>query len=473
MKKIFIHISFLLIVIAILQVSPFAHAGFDRTEPGTDRYMTDDDIFNEDHVGTNLNRDMIEEPRFDDFYSMITEMAETVRFPHYLAENQQRYVDYILENPALQIDVAIAYVNAGFDKGRYADIQTVTNPDDINVMLNSNYALPTNWEPPDLININGWRLMRREAAEQFELMNEAMRKENLYLTIVSTYRSVNSQRRLFNNALASRGRTSAERSLARPGHSEHNAGLAIDVLQPGSGGSLSGSRFDRTKQYEWMKNNAHNYGFILRYPEEYTQLTGIIYEPWHWRYVGIPIAKAMYNEGITLYEEFYGRYLAPGIREQVTAFFVEQERLAKEARAAAIEAAAIEAAAIAEAEAHAAAMLAAQIEAIETMIITAVRTTVTEHELELLRINDSETEITAREAAIKNGYTGRFLLLLGILCAGVVYLIIRKNRKYRIFTRLFWRRLRIIIRRSIRRSARRSAQRCLQRSTRRSLQRNT
>jgi LAS superfamily LD-carboxypeptidase LdcB len=97
--------------------------------------------------------------------------------------------------------------------------------------------------------------------------------------------------------------------------------LAIDILhrRKSSEERMSQVRFENTAEYAWLRENAHNYGFILRYPREYRHVHGYIFEPWHWRFVGVDIATAMKSEGITLYEEFYGRYLAPGVGERLGA----------------------------------------------------------------------------------------------------------------------------------------------------------
>ncbi|MEE1054018.1 MAG: M15 family metallopeptidase, partial [Acutalibacteraceae bacterium] len=83
--------------------------------------------------------------------------------------------------------------------------------------------------------------------------------------------------------------------VARPGTSEHNTGLCADF-------NMASDTFETTPMYEWMCENAENYGFILRYPKEKQDITGVIYESWHWRFVGINTAKEMNNLGLTLEE---------------------------------------------------------------------------------------------------------------------------------------------------------------------------
>ena len=74
---------------------------------------------------------------------------------------------------------------------------------------------------------------------------------------------------------------------------------------------MTQAKFENSKEFAWLTENAYKYGFILRYPKDYVNIHGFIYEPWHWRYVGVEIATAMYNDGIVMFEEYYGWYIAP------------------------------------------------------------------------------------------------------------------------------------------------------------------
>ena len=90
--------------------------------------------------------------------------------------------------------------------------------------------------------------------------------------------------------------------MARPGFSEHQTGLSFDI------GSRSSNVFANSKEYTWMLENAYKYGFILRFPKKYESITGFRNEPWHYRYVGIDIAKYIYDNDIS-YEEYYAMFL--------------------------------------------------------------------------------------------------------------------------------------------------------------------
>ena len=238
---------------------------------------------------------------------------------HYLVENRSRYEAYQYANPDMPFDIVVALVNANVDLGVYNHIQSVRNPSATNVLVNKNFALPSDYIPPDLVISNNGRQIRAKTAEQFELMQTAARAEGHDIFIWSGYRSYPSQVGSYNSFL-DRGVEWADRRSARPGHSEHQTGLTIDVSHRYDlAGGQNADGFSLTPAFRWMTENAHYYGFILRYQQGLIDIHGYIYEPWHWRYVGVRIATAMRNEDIKTLEEYYGRYLAPEVRRKLLA----------------------------------------------------------------------------------------------------------------------------------------------------------
>ena len=137
-------------------------------------------------------------------------------------------------------------------------------------------------------------------------MWSAAHEEGIYLIIVSAYRDYDSQVQVYNDYQESKGTNYADSIAARPGYSEHQTGLSLDIY---SKDSTVASTFKNSKAYEWLINNAHKYGFILRYPDGKKKITGFNYESWHYRYLGEELATKVYNEGIT-YDEYYAYYLA-------------------------------------------------------------------------------------------------------------------------------------------------------------------
>ena len=188
------------------------------------------------------------------------------QLPHFLGENNRRYEVYRAGNPDMPFDKVVAYVNANVDIGGYAGIQTVQNPNDISVLLNKNFALPPGWAPNDLVPVGeGWQL-RAEAAEQFNALKTAAGEMGLTFFVRSGYRSHWSQTASYNAIVQAGGRATADIQVARPGHSEHQLGLALDLAhRAGTTGPLSTMGFSGTREYEWLVENGHEYGFILRY----------------------------------------------------------------------------------------------------------------------------------------------------------------------------------------------------------------
>lgn len=167
-------------------------------------------------------------------------------------------------------------------------INGVTYVDGI-LIVNKTYSLPADY---------GVTEMNPIALESFQKLASDAALLGLKIECTSGYRSYEWQETIYNNYVASDGVLNADTYSARPGHSEHQTGLAIDV------NSISND-FIGTPECEWLAQNAHRYGFIIRYPEGKEQYTGYQYEPWHIRYIGVDAATAVYNSGLCL-EEYLG-----------------------------------------------------------------------------------------------------------------------------------------------------------------------
>ena len=136
-------------------------------------------------------------------------------------------------------------------------------------------------------------------------MRKDAEAEGFRFRAVSAYRSVEYQRGLYNRYLSEDSKENVDRYSARPGHSEHHTGMAIDLF-----GSTEGLRnFVNTPEYEWVRDNCYKYGFIIRYLAETESITGYEDEPWHIRYIGSEASNDMKNKGIKSYEEYYEKYV--------------------------------------------------------------------------------------------------------------------------------------------------------------------
>ncbi|WP_405127688.1 M15 family metallopeptidase [Sinanaerobacter chloroacetimidivorans] len=143
--------------------------------------------------------------------------------------------------------------------------------------------------------------MRAEAADAFHKLVEAAALENMELVMTTAYRSYDFQKTLFDNYVAKEGEEAANRYSAKPGQSEHQTGLSVDVTSASVGYQLT-DKFGETKEGIWLAEHAHLFGFIIRFPEGKEAITGYLYEPWHIRYVGVEAATEIYEQGLTLEE---------------------------------------------------------------------------------------------------------------------------------------------------------------------------
>ncbi|POH69612.1 D-alanyl-D-alanine carboxypeptidase family protein [Cryobacterium sp. TMN-39-2] len=194
--------------------------------------------------------------------------------------------------------------------------RSIDDPNSIWVVVDKLRPLnPTDYAPDDLVDVpipfaNPPQL-RQEASDAVVALFSAFTAETgLALQSQSAYRSFDAQTRVYNNDLANLGQAGADLSTARPGTSEHQTGLTIDIsAQPGQC-SLNAC-FADTPHGQWLAANAWRFGFLLRYPADKTPVTGYEFEPWHFRYIGIDLATEMHDQGVTTLEEFFGLPAAP------------------------------------------------------------------------------------------------------------------------------------------------------------------
>ena len=232
-------------------------------------------------------------------------LLKFISSPYFKIENISRYENYYKKNNSYSIDDVVIYVEIGLDIEFYTNIQEVTDYKKIDTLINKYYKLPDDYSLDDLISIDSKYKksstdfkLRKEALEHLYEMIDAASEDNISLWVVSAYRTLSTQKSLFNNSVKNDGMDHALIYSAKPGHSEHNLGLAVDLNLASSKGN-----FDKTKEYEWLKQNSYKYGFIERYPKGKEFITGYGFEPWHYRYLGIDLATNVYLEGVT-YEEY-------------------------------------------------------------------------------------------------------------------------------------------------------------------------
>ena len=233
-----------------------------------------------------------------------SELMELVKSNYFILANLDKY----LSNEQSSPDKTIAYVNAGLYRSYYQDmVATDTNKDTLMLVNKYNYLI-SSYVPKDLetIDANYSRgvnnKLRHVAKVAFEKMAAAAKLNNIIIFNQSAYRSYQSQVTIYNRSVASYGVEESDKTSARPGNSEHQTGLTLDI------NSVDNS-FKNTSEYQWLIKNSYKYGFILRYPENKEEITGYAYEPWHYRYVGLDAASKINEEGIT-FDEYYAYYVA-------------------------------------------------------------------------------------------------------------------------------------------------------------------
>lgn len=186
------------------------------------------------------------------------------------------------------------------------------NPSSITFFVNKEYGLSSDYVPEELVvpdilfNINYFhekKLMKKEAADAIECLFQAATEDNITLYAVSGYRSYKRQSEIYQHNLATKGEEHTSQFSAKPGYSEHQTGLSMDVSASCINCRLD-DVFAGTAEGKWLAQNAHRFGFIIRYPEDKTDITGYAYEPWHIRYVGKKLATHLYKKDYTL-EEYY------------------------------------------------------------------------------------------------------------------------------------------------------------------------
>jgi D-alanyl-D-alanine carboxypeptidase len=200
---------------------------------------------------------------------------------------------------------------AAFERDRLS----LDDPESLWVIVNKLRPLqPADYEPADLVDVPipyVWApKLRREASDAVVHLFDAAADDGLELASQSAYRSYPTQVDVYGGLVNSRGQAAADRTSARPGHSEHQTGLAIDISAVPANCSLD-QCFADTPQGEWLAKTAWRFGFVLRYPDGATPITGYEYEPWHFRYVGKDLAAAMHDEEVETLEEFFGLPPAP------------------------------------------------------------------------------------------------------------------------------------------------------------------
>lgn len=241
-------------------------------------------------------------------------LTKFITSKYFMLNRLNRYLEYYKNNKDKEISRIVSIVNANMDKEMYSDIKEVYQKDNL-VIVNRFYKLESSAVPDDLEDISvqyayDGHQLKNEANTAYIKMARSAKENNISLIANVSYRSYEEQEKTYNSYKSRYGELKADEIAARPSHSEHQTGLAINISTRLKEGE---EKFEDTDAYKWLIENAYKYGFILRYPEGKEDITGFSFEPGHYRYVGVEVAKKIKEEDIT-FDEYYAFYLENNIK---------------------------------------------------------------------------------------------------------------------------------------------------------------
>ena len=230
---------------------------------------------------------------------------------YFIYKNLDRYLAYYKENRKLKKSLIVSLVNVGADHEWYDEEMIKETDTSLNelMLVNKFYHLKEDWVPKDIKEVSSIYAYDENATtdvvmKAFKEMWSKAKDEDLTLIITSSYRDYKTQDEIWNRYADSNSEEWADGYAARAGYSEHQTGLALDIVTYNS----TMDDFEKSAEFKWLSKNAYKYGFILRYPKGKENITGYDYESWHYRYVGKDVAKKINDLGIT-FDEYYAYYI--------------------------------------------------------------------------------------------------------------------------------------------------------------------
>lgn len=225
----------------------------------------------------------------------------------YVVEDIPEYLHTKLPPVKAIMQISYAAIDSS-SQNTMTRMYSLDDPANITLLIKRGFYVPSDYVPKDLREVkipnapdNTNNKMRKEAASALERMSKDASKEGLVLALNSAYRSYEEQQAVYTEYFSIYDSVTAASLVAVPGCSEHQLGLSVDLTSQSVIDGKIGV-FGNTAEYQWVMKHAHTYGFILRYPEDKTQITGTANEPWHFRYVGKELAEKLYKENLSLEE---------------------------------------------------------------------------------------------------------------------------------------------------------------------------
>lgn len=232
---------------------------------------------------------------------------------YFINKNLKRYLAFMDNNRELNMRSVIEHINVGRDKDFYQDTKKVDISKKELMLVNKYHHLNEDYVPENLVTVSqkyawgekGSQKCAKVTYDAFLKMWEVANNSGYYLMINSSYRDFEKQNNIFESYKKRYGIEYAEDYAAHPGYSEHQTGYALDIVDKNY---TSKDTFTTSEAFNWMKDNAYKFGFILRYQEEKESVTGTNFESWHYRYVGTKVAKYIYENNIT-FDEYYAFFI--------------------------------------------------------------------------------------------------------------------------------------------------------------------
>ena len=265
--------NFLVFIIIIILIITSIIYGINKSKNNNTNSKEQNKIENKDKVNDTKELTELEKAKKD--------------LAYYKDEYEDAYKEYREKNKDLSIEKVIINVNIGLNYDYYTHTKATKDLNTNTILVNKYNYLTEDYVPENLQTVDKKYSSKTlqlvdYAKEAFEELSEAASKENYTVLAMSSYRSYQYQYNLYNRYVNTDGIEAADTYSARPGYSEHQTGLAVDVYN----GKEDFTNFEKTKEYNWMQDNAYKFGFILRFPKDKVLETGYQYESWHYRYVG-------------------------------------------------------------------------------------------------------------------------------------------------------------------------------------------
>ena len=263
-------------------------------------FLAKNNLFNKSSTKTNKKTNIIEKKKIDN---------KETKPNYYNKEYKERYTAYQKEFPNISFEDVVTRVNIGLDKPYYTNTKKTPYQNKDYILVNKYIYMENDYIPENLEDLDtsysrsGMKLVK-SAKDSLEKMIESAKNDGYTIRVMSSYRSYNYQVNLYNRYVNTDGKEAADTYSARPGFSEHQTGLCVDI----DDSKINYTNFEKSESFKWMQENAHLYGFILRYPEDKTEITGYTYESWHYRYVGKEIATYIKKHNIT-FDEYYVKFI--------------------------------------------------------------------------------------------------------------------------------------------------------------------